>query len=515
MPDDQPCFGLTLDTHDAARRAAEFSVQFCDLHFGGDEASLLPALDACDQQGTQYLLNFEKASLNWTPSDALKRQLECRPGFLGFMLDEADHMQINAHWPVIDYYGYADQHYLAETEGLDLRSARERVLSALCRRNEDLRVAGKPAASEHLFPVMLHTAAQAGLNISPKILKETCGPIMLAAAMGAVRQYGVQFWIDVDYWWHNETIGHSLERFRSALLLAYWSGADRIYVEGGAAYANHHPLGQEIESAYQGFLRDYVPAHPRPYTWRDFQPQVAILRFDDTCFDERQRYLGEFPGPLYGHISARPENTEWLNLWSLLSHGFVRPDSASHQWEARRFNSRTLFAPLHNVAVYDHEVRYETLSGLRLIFLTGIAISPGTLAAVQRCVKEGATCVLPPRLAPAGSGLEKICAITTIPDGRGSWLVVPEFYRLHYECFCGGPLDPLLREVLKPLIGDGDHLVYDFGRWQARFGQAGGDYPRHYLMDAHIPLTQAGTNPDLLEVEIREVASHTPASDAG
>ncbi len=503
MPDNQPCFGLTVDVGDAVRRSAEFGVQFCDLHFGGRENGLGRVLDDLDTQGTQYILNFEKAALSWAPSGALKHQLEGRPGFLGFMLDEADHMQINAHWPVIDYYGYDDRHYLAETEGLDLRPAREAVLNALCRRNEECRVGSRPAITEHLFPVLLHTAARAGFNLSPKILKETCGPVMLAAAMGAARQYGVQFWIDVDYWWHNETIGHSAERFQSALLLAYWSGADRIYVEGGAPYSNHHPLGQEIESAYQEFLQDYVPAHPRPYTWRDYRPQSAIVRFDDTCFDERQKYLGEFPGPLYGHCPAGPENTEWLNLWSLLSHGFVRTDSASHQWEARRFNSRTLFAPLHNVAVYDHEAGYETLSGLSLIFLTGIAISPGTYSAVQRCVKEGATCVLPPRLAPAGSGLEKISAITAVPDGKGCWLVVPEFYRLHYECFCGGPADPVLRKLLKPLIGDGDHLVYNFGRWQAHFGQAGGDYPRHHLMDAYIPLTQAGTNPDLLEVEIR------------
>ena len=126
--------------------------------------------------------------------------------------------------------------------------------------------------------------------------------------MGACRQYKKDFWIDVDYWWHNETIGHSVERFKSALLLAYWSGADLIYVEGGAAYSNHHPVGIEIEHAYQNFLRDYIPTHPRPYSWRDFQPEIAIIRFDDTCSDERQKYLGEYPGPLYGHDPA------WLKI---------------------------------------------------------------------------------------------------------------------------------------------------------------------------------------------------------
>lgn len=51
-------------------------------------------------------------------------------------------------------------------------------------------------------------------------------------------------------------IGHSLERFESALLLAYWFGADRIYVEGGADYSNNHPLGSTIETAFERFIRE-------------------------------------------------------------------------------------------------------------------------------------------------------------------------------------------------------------------------------------------------------------------
>ena len=91
---------------------------------------------------------------------------------------------------------------------------------------------------------------------------------------------------------------------------------------------------------------------------------------------------------------------------------------------------------------------------------------------------EGATCVLPPRLAPPGTRVNNIQENTIIPDGKGFWLIVPEFYRLHYECFSGGPVDLRSRKVIQPLIGDGDHLVYNFGSWQTRFGQTGGEYPR-------------------------------------
>jgi len=503
----QPLFGLTADAGEAGwlrHRASEFGIQFCDLHFRDQVQLLPPSLDACDRAGLGYVLNFEGAPIGWTPPSSLKQELLHRPGFLGFLLDEADHMQINAHWPVIDYYGYQNRHYLAETEGLDLFAARQVVLEALRQRHASCTVGEKPAAVEFLFPVMMHTAAQAGLTVSPKILKETCGPVMLAVALGAARQYGVDFWVDVDYWWHNEAIGHSAERFRSALLLAYGSGASHIYVEGGASFAGSHPVGQAIEAAYKEFLQEYVPAHPRPYDARSFRPEIAIIRFDDTCFDQRQAYLGEYPGPLYGHIPARAENAEWLSIWSLLSHGFVRTDSASHQWEARRFGSRTLFAPLHNVAVYDHQVTYETLAGLRLIFLTGVTISPDTWKAVQRRVQEGAICVLPPRLAPSETGWGSIAEITTLADRSGCWLVVPEFYRLHYECFYGGPTHPRLREVLLPLLGDGDHLVYRFGSRTVRFRQAGGDYPRHEIMTCYVPVTQAGANPDCLEMEFGE-----------
>jgi hypothetical protein len=498
----QPLFGRTAGTDDAVQYVQKYELDFIDLHFRGDEAKLRQAMNALDVLGVKYVPNFEGAQIGWVASAELKADIAKRRGFLGFMLAELDHMQINAHWPVVDYYGYDDAHYLAETDGLDLFAARQAVLDALRQRSTAYTVGETPATGEFLFPVMHHTAARAGINVAPKILKETCGPAMLAVAMGAARQYGVEFWIDVDYWWHNETIGHSLERFESALKLAYWSGADKIYVEGGGRYAKGHPLAEQIENAYINFLRAYVQAHPRPYTWRDFHPQIGIIRYDDTCFDIRQDYLGEYPGPLYGHVPAGPANTEWLNIWSLLSHGFIRTDSLSHQWESRRFGSRTLFVPLHNVAVYDHQVNAATLAGLKLIFLTGETISDKTFPAVADLVKEGATCVLPPRLATLESGLASIQEITLVPDSAGQWLVVPEFYRLHYEAFCAGPIIPQLREILQPLIGDGDTLVYDFGGYQARVRQGGWDYPRHEIMTWNVPLTQYGANPDQLEFDI-------------
>ena len=166
----QPLLGLTVGVRDAYDRARQFGVDFLDLHFGGREDGLLPVLDKCETHNVKYVLNFEGAPLEWTPSYDLKCSVAGRNGFLGFLMDEADHMQINSHWPVIDYYGYNDRHYLAETDGLDLLAARQAVFAALQKRNQAYHVAGKSAAVEFLFPVMMHTAARAGLNVSPKIL---------------------------------------------------------------------------------------------------------------------------------------------------------------------------------------------------------------------------------------------------------------------------------------------------------------------------------------------------------
>ena len=58
-----------------------------------------------------------------------------------------------------------------------------------------------------------------------------------------------------------------------------------------------------------------------------------------------------------------------------------------------------------------------------LNFLAGVAITPETLHAVRRSVQVGDTCVLPPRMAPPDSGMEKIKETTILPDGKGKWLV--------------------------------------------------------------------------------------------
>jgi hypothetical protein len=61
-----------------------------------------------------------------------------------------------------------------------------------------------------------------------------------------------------------------------------------------------------------------------------------------------------------------------------------------------------------------------------------------------------------------------------------------------------------LPEALQPLIGNGNTLVYDFGKYQTCSRQGGWDYPRYEIMTWTVPLTQYGANPDRLEFEITQ-----------
>lgn len=498
----QPIFGMIAGIEKKSiDRARGLGVKYVDLHFNKREDLLEEAIEYCQAAGLKYVLNVEGTSLDWVPSPGLRKRLEKNSYFMGFILDECDHMQLNAHWPVVKYYGYNERHFFAETDDMDVFEAQKAVAEGIKKRRDQLDIDGKDVAGEYLFPVMMHIAAASGVSASPKVLKETFGPAMIAVGLGASLQYGGVFGIDVDAWWHPETVGHSVERFRSALKMAYWSGADRIYAEGGYGLCGH-PLEEEIPSCYKEFINGYVPEHPRSYSWRDYKPSIAIIRFDDTCFDDRQKYADEYPGPLFGHIAAEKVNTEWLNIWNLLSHGHIRTDSVSHQWESGSVAARTLFAPLNSVAVFDHKVGYDVLKGICLIFLTGAAISPDTLEAVERLVREGAVCVLPPRFLPSSLKNSYTGSIQVINDGIGKWLVVPEFYSLHYETWHSGPVNPIIRETLEGLIGDGEQLIYDFDDCRAVLTPKKDKYAiTRYYNCREIPRVSQG-NPDDIEAEI-------------
>ncbi len=58
----------------------------------------------------------------------------------------------------------------------------------------------------------------------------------------------------------------------------------------------------------------------------------------------------------------------------MLSHGYLRTDSITHNWETKLPIARSLFAPLNNVVVYDHLATDRGLEGVEWIFLTRVAV---------------------------------------------------------------------------------------------------------------------------------------------
>ena len=465
----------TTACDELARQNDMMGVGHMDLHMVQgrktcSEAELRSVADMCRERRYTFALNIEGMPVTWEPPAALLADLVAGGCCLGVVFDECDWLQINAHWKLVADWGArgSGNHFFTNTEGLNLDEAYAAVLAAARRRARPYLDAGAPCvASEHLYPVMMHTMARAGLTISPKVLKETWGPAMLACALGAARQYGSDLWVCVDEWWHPQWYGHPMSRFRSALLLAYWMGASVVYIEGGdLGFTTKYGGGLALSEQGQ-ILRlvaqQYALEHPRPYTFRDVRPSVAIVRFDDTCFDIRQRCPGEYPGPLFGHIPAEPANMEWLTIWNLLSHGYARTDSLSHNWETKLPIARSLFMPLNNVVVYDHLVTDALLEGIDWLFLSGHTIPGETLEASARRVRTGATCLLPTRMLPAAAQVEKWDDVTILPDGAGRWVAPKDWYSLHYEPFTNGPCDRQLREASQGALGPEDCLQYAFG----------------------------------------------------
>jgi hypothetical protein len=123
-------------------------------------------------------------------------------------------------------------------------------------------------------------------------------------------------------------------------------------------------------------------------------PEIVIVRFPDTCWG--QRYSG-WPDHLYGADNLHSDATTeaWFKIWDLLTHGFTGSDGITY--EKRRIAMQLkptnkdyspvpenvavhpFFTPLNNVVVYDHLVGESLLGTARLIFLTGISVSSGTL----------------------------------------------------------------------------------------------------------------------------------------
>lgn len=416
--------------------------------------------------------------------EAVVRKAAQDPLCTGVLIDELEHIRLL--WRL----NPPPAKLLADVNSFtDLYDAHDKAVIGWKELGDKYRSWGiKNLNSTHVWPVLLSVAAEGGWNPTPKICKEYYSPVSLAIGMGAALQYDKQLMVDCDLWLWDMLPGHSAEEYRSNLLLAYWSGSDGIYTEGSGynllpagRQGMPHSLMQKIsETEYalsphgevlRWFIKDYIPAHPRPWSFRDIKPDVAIIRFDDSCYG--QRYTG-MPDTLYGsdklHSDADTEAV--FQIWNMLtgSHsgrdGIVRAQRVTQNMynyehipqNTRRdsyltrpvmANAHNFFLPLNNVVVFDDTVGADKLRDIPCLVLSGKRISAKTWRAVQARVRQGAVCVIWAPLA-IKLGLKSTGDVTELPMGKGKMVITTDFGFL-----------PVFN-AMWPYLGHGDQIRYRF-----------------------------------------------------
>ena len=397
------------------------------------------------------------------------------PAFRGIVYDECDHMLLSGSKHANDTQTF-DKPSLVDTTNLKLEVAFDKLVEAAASVRTGHYEGRVQLYTEQVWPDLYHLFARAGWSIAPKELKEGITPVVLSIALGAAIQYAdrTHFSVTPDMWGLGFFPGHSTSALRSALMMGYWLGAESIYIENldfKGQNRERHPdatLGgllnwsdaKRYEVTPHGkvlsdFACTYVPANPRPITWRDYRPRVAIVRLPDGCWGQfpnvgkkespsRDRLLGNPAHP------SDPPAREWLQVWSILSHGVVSPLSLSY-WNKKAYPKGIgpFFVPLDSVAVFDHTVTGPVLDSVECFVVCGHALSPETFAAISARAANGATVIIAKRLYDR-------CA----PSGKkpaGNWLVVDNFAA------------PSVAAKLKPFLGTPDVARYRFAQHVVEF----------------------------------------------
>lgn len=386
------------------------------------------------------------------------------PALAAITYDECEHMLLSnnkyANSPTNDF----DRPFLVNTHGLPLTTAYDRLVAEAARvRVEHYRNRVR-LQTEQVWPDLFHIFARAGWTITPKLLKENLSSVVMSIALGAAIQYqeaGTAFWASPDLWNLGSYPGHSPAALRSALLMAYWLGAETIYVENldFHQWKPRHPLAAPTGSllawtdrehyevtphgrGVREFYREYVPQHPRTIRWQDYEPRVAIIRLPDGGWGQpndkvasRNRLLGNRDQPLDA-VGA-----EWLYVWPLLTHGAARRGAiSSANGDVYPKAIEEFFVPIDSVAVFDHEVTAPRLANVELLIVCGHALSAPAFRAVRDRVAAGAACVIARRLYQQH-------ASSNLP---GDWLVVDDFK------------DPQIAKKLSPFLGPPDAARFRF-----------------------------------------------------
>ncbi len=178
-----------------------------------------------DERGYDWFCRADGRRYYQFPEEILGELGRCRQ-LLGLMYDEAEHHQNNAN-----FIPGLDRPSVFNPDGLKLEQAADGHTTAVAEFVAHHRRFGLPLYTEHVLPVMFHTFARSGVTAGTKVLKESWSPMTVACALGASVQYNTPLWITPDLWGPRGYPSHSVEQYRSALLMAYHMVADCIYTE--------------------------------------------------------------------------------------------------------------------------------------------------------------------------------------------------------------------------------------------------------------------------------------------
>ncbi|WP_028548321.1 hypothetical protein [Paenibacillus sp. UNC451MF] len=411
---------------------------------------------------------------------------------IGLLYDEPEHLQINA----AQYRKDGWFPHWGSTDGLSLQESRLKVEHSVKDRVKHvmnlmecsgLSGTSMPLISEHVFPTSFHTYARAGMDICPKVMKESFQSLQLSTALGAAKQYGKSMWICADLWgpdtgtWFTRFPGfpgHSPEEFESALKMSYWMGPSHLFVENIDVLLRHTSNGfraTEFGEVWKQFVNQYIPEHPLMWHHSQVDADIAVIHSDDSNYGQNDRLFGN--RTLDRHSVSRSESV--FHIWHLLSRGTMPAhgscmhipgyDFPRHELKkavpleqfplekgytgSGRQPVHPLFYPTSNVLVYDDRVTQEQLGGPKLTLVGGSSLSDETLKAVAKRAEDGGVVVIAEWLIPENSpaAFRKSGAM-----GFGQWIVTNDF------------LEGKVREIVEPFLGEAHCWMQRFGSSEVR-----------------------------------------------
>lgn len=413
--------------------------------------------DAVTADGYDWANRADGTHLLNVPEEYIKA-MNSAGNCLGIMYDEFEHVIINRNISLALASRYkVDMPAFPVSEDPSPLKQGELLSEQLEDYYKDLTEKGAVSLSgEHVWPVLFHKFAKAGIIPNFKSQKESFSNIQFACAAGAAMQYGTPLFNCVDMWFRLTYPGHSAKELYHNLLFAYTAGIDLVYTESVDCMYKKDGDGKnrltDIGESFCRFVREYR-GRERDYSFRDYKPEIAIIRYDDTFWGQgRCRFM--WRNMLFGNpgIKIKKASREWVRAFNIITHGETGNGGLSWgRLELRVLRPHRSFASMNGAVVFDDCAKEEQLNSVKLCFLCGLHISGETLETVKKLVREnGLTVVTPPRFAPDNIRKKGFGPKET-KDGKGTWIVTKNLK------------SRALKKRLAPFLGRKGEMTYTFG----------------------------------------------------